>query len=388
MTKERSNRHSRKLIKVASTKANSAQLDLLSFISNESIPVTGVNKVRRISSAKSPKVVSKSRSNILPISVDRSKTFSNFISGSSNSRALDCLKQVSLGNYEDYPTLYINALSGLGKSHLLYACANHLFSLANLQVHYFHGKEFIYNFNQKNFNLENKSVFFIDDMDEVTADASVQDEFCRKFDFLKRNKIQIIMAGSILPKNMKMANPKYSSRVGAGLVEKISKIDRDLALKIIDNLVEMHHFTLTSDVKELLADCFHYHVYGLESAVLKLKSFSTTFEKTVDVKTALKELKLLGPVLDSQLNSKKIINRVCDLYKVDIEDIFSRNRKKECAFARHLCMYILKERNGLSLSRIATLFNRDHTSVLYGINKILANIQKDESLKKVIHELV
>lgn len=378
------------MTKVAVGKAvsNSNQLDLLSFVSSEAMNVTGVSKVRRISSAKPPKIVARSRKSILPISVDRSKTFQNFICGESNKRALVCLKRVSLKLSEGFPVIYINALSGLGKSHLLYACANELFSKFDQSINYFHGKEFIYNFNQKDFDVSKSKIVFIDDLDEITHDYKVQDEFCRKFDFLKRNGVKIIMAGSVLPKNMKMTNPKYCSRVGCGLIEKIFKIDRNLALQIIENLVKINRFELTRDVKELLADCFHYHVYGLESAVLKLKSYSETFDETVDIKTALKELKILGPVLDSQLNSKKIITRVCDYYKVDIEDIFSRNRKKECAFARHLCMYILKERNGLSLSRIATLFNRDHTSVIYGINKILANIQQDDSLKKVIHELV
>jgi chromosomal replication initiator protein len=378
------------LPKVAGSKSrnSSNQLDLLSFVSNETINVTGVSKVRRISTAKSPKVVARSRVTSLPISVDRSKTFLNFICGESNKRALGCMKRVAANISEGFPVIYINALSGLGKSHLLYACANELFSKSDQSISYFHGKEFIYNFNQKEFDVSKSRIVFIDDIDEITHDYKVQDEFCRKFDFLKRNDVKVIMGGSILPKNMKMANPKYCSRVGGGLIEKICKIDRNLALNIIDNLVSINKIELTTDVKELLADCFHYHVYGLESAVLKLKSYSETFDEKIDIKTALKELKILGPVLDSQLNSKKIITRVCDLYKVDIEDVFSRNRKKECAFARHLCMYILKDRSGLSLSRIATLFNRDHTSVLYGINKIIAKIQQDESLKKIIHEIV
>ena len=388
MAKKSITRHSNKIIKVAGNRSSSTQLDLLTFVSKDSINVSKPSNLRRISTAKSPRVVSRSRESILPISVDRSKTFTNFISGESNSRALECLKRICSESDDSFSVIYINALSGLGKSHLLSACANELFKSNSKNIFYFHGKEFIYNFNHKEFNDESNSIVFIDDIDEITSDEKVQNEFCRKFDFLKRSKVQIVMAGSILPKNMKMASPKYSSRMGAGLVEKICKIDRELALKIIDKLISIHNFTLSKDVKELLADCFHYHVYGLESAVLKLKSYSSTFDRAVDIKTALKELKILGPVLDSQINSKKIISRVCELYKVDIEDIFSRNRKKECAFARHLCMYILKERNGLSLSRIATLFNRDHTSVLYGINKVMANIQKDDSLKKVIHDLV
>ncbi|WP_127715857.1 DnaA ATPase domain-containing protein [Halobacteriovorax sp. HLS] len=373
-------------VRPVTSSSASKQLDLLTFVSNDSLNVSTLNKVRRISSARSPKPVNKSRANTLPLSVDRSKTFKNFISGESNQRARECVRRLFESPNDGASVIYINALSGLGKSHLLYACANELFAKYDSPIRYFHGKEFIYGPSPKEESIP--SVVFIDDIDEITSDSGIQNEFCRRFDYLKRSGVKIVMAGSILPKNMKMAIPKYSSRVGGALVEKICKIDRDLALKIIDNLVILNRFELSNDVKELLADCFHYHVYGLESAVLKLKSYSDTFGKAVDIKTALEELKLLGPVLDSQINSKKIILRVCELYKVEFEEIFSRNRKKECAFARHLCMYILRERNGLSLARIATLFNRDHTSVIYGINKIIATIESDSSLKKTIHDIV
>ena len=365
-----------------------SQLDLLTYISNESISISSSNSVRSVRSAKSPRVISKTRKYTLPINVDRSKLFKNFICGHSNSRAYSVLNSMVKNLSLEYPIIYICSLSGLGKSHLLYAAANALFEKIDKKVCYFHGKEFIYNFDAEVENISEISTVFIDDLDEITHDQGLQDKFTRNFDLLKRSGVQIVMGGSILPKHMKMATAKFSTRASSALVEKINKIDRDLASKILDNLSILHKYELSLDVKDLLVDCFHYHVYGLESALLKLKSYSETFSSNVDIKIALKELKILGPVLDKNINSKKIICRVCEFYKVDIEDLFSKNRKKDVAFARHVCMYILKDRNGLSLSRIARLFNRDHTSVLYGVNKVMAEIQSNKDIRKDIHELV
>ncbi|OUR97113.1 hypothetical protein A9Q84_12345 [Halobacteriovorax marinus] len=373
---------------VKSRKIDDRQLDLLSFVSSETISLSRSSNVRNIRSAKSPRAVVRARKNFLPINIDRSKNFMNFICGESNISAYRALKIVAANPGSKYPVVYINSLSGLGKSHLLYACANSIFLNSDEKILYFHGKDFVYNFESNDKDLKKISTIIIDDLDELTQDVGLQSRFCRNFDLLKRNKIQIIMAGSILPKNMKMASPNFATRISGALVEKVHKIDRALAFKILNKLVEEHNFDLSLEVKDLLADCFHYHVYGLESALLKLKSFSEAFDKKITIKVALKELKILGPVLDRDINSKKIINRVCSYYKIDIEDLFSRSRKKEFSFPRHVCMYILKERNGFSLSRIATLFNRDHTSVLYGVNKILAETQRDESIKKIIHALV
>ncbi len=365
-----------------------SQLDLLSYISNESISISAPSNIRSIRSAKSPRVISQNRKYSLPINVDRSKLFKNFICGESNNRAFKILEAMTKQTSLEFPIIYICSLSGLGKSHLLYGAANALFEKTSKKICYFHGKEFIYNFDGEMEDISSIHTVFIDDLDEITYDLGLQDKFTRNFDLLKRSGVQIVMAGSVLPKHMKMTSPKFATRAGSALVEKINKIDRDLASKILDNLSFIHKYDLSPDVKDLLVDCFHYHVYGLESALLKLKSYSETFSSNVDIKIALKELKILGPVLDKTLNSKKIITRVCEFYKVDIEDLFSKNRKKEVSFARHVCMYILKDRNGLSLSRIARLFNRDHTSVLYGVNKIMAEIQGNKSIRKDIHELV
>ncbi|GEM_PF-664500 len=365
-----------------------SQLDLLTFISNESIAVSRASNVRSIRTSKAPRILSKSKKFSLPINVDRTKVFDNFICGESNSRACAILKAMVNQSNIDFQAIYICSLSGLGKSHLLYATANSIFEKSSKKICYFHGKEFVYNFDAEIENLNEISTVFIDDLDELTYDTGLQDKFTRNFDLLKRSGVQIVMAGSLLPKHMKMAIPKFSTRVGSALVEKINKIDRELATKILENLSVVHKYKLSPDVSDLLVDCFHYHVYGLESALLKLKSYSETFSSNVDIKIALKELKILGPVLDKNINSKKIICRVCEFYKIDVEDLFSKNRKKDVAFARHVCMYILKDRNGLSLSRIARLFNRDHTSVLYGVNKIIAEIQTDKSIRKDIHELV
>lgn len=373
---------------VRSKITESSQLDLLSYISNESIAVTRPTNVRSITSAKRPKAVTKNRRFALPINIDRNKVFDNFICGESNSRAYSVLSSMVSKPSVDFQCIYICSISGLGKTHLLNATANAIFEKTSKKICYFHGKEFIYNFDAESEDLSSISTVFIDDLDEITYEKQLQERFNHNFDILRRYGIQIVLGGSLLPKHMKMASAKFTTRIGSALVEKINKIDRDLASKILDNLSRIHKYKLSPDVKDLLVDCFHYHVYGLESALLKLKSYSETFSSNVDIKIALKELKILGPVLDKNINSKKIICRVCEFYKVDIEDLFSKNRKKDVSFARHVCMYILKDRNGLSLSRIARMFNRDHTSVLYGVNKIMAEIQTDKSIKKDIHELV
>ena len=66
----------------------------------------------------------------------------------------------------------------------------------------------------------------------------------------------------------------------------------------------------------------------------------------------------------------------------------SSKRKKDIAHARQIAMYLCRELTGISLPKIGEEFgNRDHTTVMHGINKITEEIQKDPEFKEEIEEL-
>jgi chromosomal replication initiation ATPase DnaA len=53
-------------------------------------------------------------------------------------------------------------------------------------------------------------------------------------------------------------------------------------------------------------------------------------------------------------------------HRVSLEDVFSRERRAEVSLARHHVWFELREQ-GWTLGRIASLFQRDHTTIINGI---------------------
>jgi chromosomal replication initiator protein len=51
-------------------------------------------------------------------------------------------------------------------------------------------------------------------------------------------------------------------------------------------------------------------------------------------------------------------------------------------------MYILKEKKGLGIMKIAELFERDHSSVVYAIARITKQLESDFEMSKKIDRLV
>ena len=71
-----------------------------------------------------------------------------------------------------------------------------------------------------------------------------------------------------------------------------------------------------------------------------------------------------------------------------MEELLSKTRSKNIAFPRQICMYLFRELTDLSLVNIANEFGRDHTTVIYGIEKIKSMIIKDVDFKETVENLI
>lgn len=86
----------------------------------------------------------------------------------------------------------------------------------------------------------------------------------------------------------------------------------------------------------------------------------------------------------------EIINGVCNALQVDYDSLKSKNRSNENTEARFIIFQLLREHTVLSFKAIGGLFNRDHSTAMYGVEifrdlvdgknkKFLAKLQKVES---------
>ena len=71
-----------------------------------------------------------------------------------------------------------------------------------------------------------------------------------------------------------------------------------------------------------------------------------------------------------------------------MEDLDSKKRPKDIAYARQVAMYLSREMTDLSLPKIGADFGgRDHTTVIHAIDKIAKEIKLNPSVKKNIDEV-
>lgn len=95
------------------------------------------------------------------------------------------------------------------------------------------------------------------------------------------------------------------------------------------------------------------------------------------------------PVLTKRPSIRRIIMRVAAHYNLKPLDIISFRKSFPLIIPRHVAYYLATEITGLSLGEISKHFaGRDHTTILYGRNKINALMEYDEQLKADVEFLL
>ena len=87
-------------------------------------------------------------------------------------------------------------------------------------------------------------------------------------------------------------------------------------------------------------------------------------------------------------NNDNIINTVSDYFSISTDEITSKRRTSNLVLPRQICMYLCKELTQSTYQEIADALKRkDHTTVMYGIDKITDEILVDKSLSTKIESL-
>lgn len=71
----------------------------------------------------------------------------------------------------------------------------------------------------------------------------------------------------------------------------------------------------------------------------------------------------------AERTQERIIENAATLFVVSVDDIMGKSRAPRFADPRHIVMWMLR-REGLSYPQIGRLFNRDHTTIMYGCRRV------------------
>lgn len=86
-------------------------------------------------------------------------------------------------------------------------------------------------------------------------------------------------------------------------------------------------------------------------------------------------------------NKDHVIDTILKYRKQTRKQVFHKSSKRVVAYTRYLIVYFLRTYTNTTLVSCGEMFNRDHTTIIHGINLIKNGIEKDEVIKTDVHNI-
>ncbi len=84
-----------------------------------------------------------------------------------------------------------------------------------------------------------------------------------------------------------------------------------------------------------------------------------------------------------------IIREVSEYYEMEVEELFSKTRKRHICESRQICQFLLKEHTKLSLGKIGEKTGgKDHATVLHSHKLISLFMKSDKRIEEQVRELI
>ena len=326
-------------------------------------------------------------------------TFDSFIVGASNKFAYAAANAVANDPGGKYNPLFIHGNSGLGKTHLLNAIAHQVkLTHPEANIVYTRGESFtnelVKYIGQKSteaFHDKYRSadILLVDDVQFIAGKDSTQEEFFHTFNALYQAGNQIVLTSDRPPKEIALLEDRLRNRFEWGLMADIQSPDLETRMAIIKRKAEVLNFDLPDDIVQYIAEKLKNNIRQLEGAVKKMQAFVTMQGMPVNIMTAQTAIKdIIVDNSPTPVTINKIVTEVARTYGADSADIYSKKQNAQTTEMRQMAMYIVREMTGLSTKLIGREFNRDHSTVVYSLDKFTKRYNEDSKLRSVVDNII
>jgi chromosomal replication initiator protein len=324
-------------------------------------------------------------------------TFDSFVVGNNNNFAHSAALAVAESPGTTYNPLYIYGGAGLGKTHLIHAIGHFLLkSNPETKVLYVTSEQYA---NEviasirggdvgENTRLREKyrtiDVLLLDDVQFIIGKERSQSEFFHTFNVLREAGKQIVLTSDKPPKDLALED-RLKTRFSQGLTTAMSTPDYETRMAILQKNAEAEYKKIDIRIFEYIAKNITSNVRELEGALNKVLAYAKLVKKNdlklEDIEDTLKDIIYSEK---QKITPNLIISVVSEQFDISIEDIKSKKRDASIAVPRQIVMYLCRDMTECSFDHIGTILNRDHTTVIHGVDKIAEILPENEELRNKV----
>jgi chromosomal replication initiator protein len=328
-----------------------------------------------------------------------SYTFDNFVEGDCNRLARSAgLAVAKKPGVTSFNPLMLYGGVGVGKTHLVQAIGNEIRNnMPEKIVLYVDQNDFTTQFlnalqNHKlqdfqNFYLQ-VDLLILDDVQFLAGREKTQEMFFHIFNQLHQTGKQIIMTSDCAPRDLKGFQERLLSRFKWGLTADLQEPDFETKLAIIHRKMQADGIEIPTEVAEYLAYSVDTNLRDMEGVLNSLIFHATLLKKEIDLDLAKEVLKNIIKEIQSDVSVDFIQKTVAEYFKIDLDTMKGKVKKREIVIPRQVAMYFCKRYTQLTLALIGENFGgRDHSTVIHALESVEDMMKTDSNFKSSVEEL-
>lgn len=325
--------------------------------------------------------------------------FDNFVEGESNRLARSAGKAIAKRpGGTSFNPLYIYGGVGLGKTHLAHAIGleakeNH----PDKTVLYISMEKFIQQFiDSVHSNNRNDFIHFyqmidiliVDDVHFLSGKKGTQEAFFHIFNHLHQKGNQIVLTSDKPPVDIQDMEQRLVSRFKWGLSADLQMPDYETRLAILKHKAEKDGIEIPDDILEYVTKSIKSNIRELEGSLNSIIAQATLNKKEITLELTKKTLSSFISNTRKEISVEYIQHLVCDYFKIPIDLIQSKTRKRDVVQARQVAMFLAKKYTKSSLSSIGSqIGNRDHATVLHACKTVRDLSETDRIFRGYVEDL-
>lgn len=334
-----------------------------------------------------------------PTVLDPRHTFENFILGPSNQIAYAAARAVADNPSRSTNPLFIYGSVGLGKTHLLQAICHELlkrhrgYRIVYLSCEVF-TNQFVHALQCNRIDAfreryRKADMLVVDDIHFLAGKERTQDEFFHTFNALHQHGRQIVLSSDAPPSDIPTLEERLISRFKWGLVERLERPETETRMAILRHKAESAQLALPDDVVEYVTSNVKDNVREIEGALASIRTRAELEKRPVDLALARQALEATLARERPVVGLDRIVEVIGAHFGVKASDLKSSKRTKSVSFPRQVVMHAARRVTTLSLEEIGDYFGgRDHTTVLYAVQKVDDVLQRNDELRSTVNSLV
>jgi chromosomal replication initiator protein len=316
-------------------------------------------------------------------------TFETFLPADFNRLAFTAAGDISAEECS-YSPLFITGPNGSGKTHLLHAIGKAAAS-RGLRYLLVNAEQFLSEFTTAvrkgsgaafRARYRGLDLLLIDDIHLLLGKKATLNEFYVTLAGMHDEGRRIAVAGD--PSAMATEAARFRGLLRWGLVAEIEQPSVEDRVRFVANKASYQGIQLPDEVQHYIALRVRSSVRDLEGAVNRVTALARISRQPITIDFAAHALQQVSTSgrEPTPIAPTALIDAVCKHLNLCKDDVAGQKRDRSLTYARHVAMYLLRQRAGLSYSAIAFLMGKkDHSTVVHACTQIHNELERSPSLR-------